>query len=164
MPRYIVYFDGENNYYDDSDFYVIGYDTATGKPFKHVYRSTRYAGYNPLEDSSDDKELQKMYNDKFFQSIHDVATIAAIRMEAEVGDIVKVTNPRARKHKGLEFEVLSTKSFMVFNRRESYTLVGRDGVQSNYMNCDVIKASDKKVEIVKRNLLLGTHKDGWMYV
>lgn len=108
MARYIIYYEGENNGYDDSDFYYMAIDTKENTIVKHVYASTRHAGFSPLEDS------EKKVGCSFYLDHARSIAIGEINhnmmydngsYEPWPDDEVRVSNPKARKHKDVIFKL-----------------------------------------------------------
>lgn len=143
MARYKIYNDGENNGYDDSDFYYMALDTKENKVIKHVHSSTRHAGFSPLEDSEmclNDSELIKRVENIICKGIDTDLS----KFEIFEGDTVKVTNPRVRNFKGVEFEVLSMRRYQPYT---PYVLYG-DGIHSAMKNCEVIKLGYEHKQLI----------------
>ena len=150
MKRYIAYYEGENNYYNDSDFYTMLIDTKEKKVIKHVWGSTRFAGSVEFPHEYDDvrsdlKEVEKYEKLATEYAVNEVPKRLA-RFDYEEGDVVKVTNPRVRKFKGETFKIEEIKKFKRFGRVVSETLIGINE------NGETIQTSASNVEIVKHGL------------
>lgn len=146
--RFIAYRKDENNRYSDSDFYIMLLDTKEDKVIKHVYATTRFAGctefaYDYLDLTQDPKRFKV---EKKAVEILKKKFETADFYEVEVGDIVKVTNPRARKFKEETFKVEEIKEFRMFNGRKvvSTTLFG-EGIRTDINNVSIVKNSPKKI-------------------
>lgn len=155
MERYIAYREDENNYYDDSDFYIMILDTKEEKIIKHVYGSTRFAGgidfpHKYLDLTKDEKrfEIEEKAIEIAFNDfdIDDTILSSGNTFPVEVGDIVRVTNPRARKFKGETFEVEEMKEWKLrYGFVGSTTLIG-GGVKTNLDNVTVVKHNTEKLK------------------
>lgn len=147
MKRFIAYYGGENNYYNDSDFYTMFVDTKEKKVIKHIWGSTRFGGSVEFPHEYDDvrsdlKEVEKYEELATEYAINEVPRRLG-SFNLEEGDVVKVTNPRVRKFKDETFKIEEVRAFKKFGRVISETLIGINDVG------ETIKTSASNVEIVK---------------
>lgn len=144
----VIFYQGEHNGYDDSDFYYVGVDTETGMLFKHIYGSTRWAGSQPLEDSIDFSEMIESEGEKakeqFQNAIKNLVDADKTILE---GDTVIVSNPRARNHKGETFIIHSVKEIYWNSQLQQYSAMNSDkSIQVNIKNLSLVKRSEKNFE------------------
>lgn len=141
--RFVAYMDGHNNLYHDSYFYYMIYDKKKQKAIKHTYGSTAWGGSvdfgNPLYF---DLENEFNYEEKAIEYFIE-KRVEEKTGGYQVGDIVKNTNPRARKHKGVQFRVLELSEWRSrYGRVESITLIGEneegEEIKVNSKNCEII--------------------------
>tara|TARA_B100000674_G_C37898648_1_gene942616 strand:- start:1007 stop:1582 length:576 start_codon:yes stop_codon:yes gene_type:complete len=163
MKRYIAYYEGENNYYNDSDFYTMLIDTKEKKVIKHVWGSTRFAGSVEFPHEYDDvrsdlKEVEKYEKLATEYAVNEVPKRLA-RFDYEEGDVVKVTNPRVRKFKGETFKIEEIKKFKRFGRVVSETLIGinetGETIQTSASNVEIVKHGLYKTLRVARRIVVG---------
>ena len=101
---FVILSEGENNGYDDSDFYYNLYDVKNHTIVKHIHSTTRGYGYNPVEGTVMN---YKDCSDEQVEIILDGATKKAINMIEVLGayvegDVVEVVKGRKYK-KGTTF-------------------------------------------------------------
>tara|TARA_R110000796_G_scaffold192641_1_gene309280 strand:+ start:1041 stop:1547 length:507 start_codon:yes stop_codon:yes gene_type:complete len=160
--RYIAYRDDENNGYNDSDFYFMILDTLDNKIIKHVHSSTRCGGF--VDFKHDYLDLTK--DERRFEIEAKAVEVAKTQVldrisnyDVEVGDIVKVTNPRVRSFKEETFKVESTRDFKKYGRVISTTLFGEnvhsDQIKTGETNVTVLRHNDKKLESAAFRLSVG---------
>lgn len=164
----VIMYDGEHNGYDDSDFYYVGINIKTGKYFKHVYGSTRWAGKQELpncvefgdlaEDEIDgmSKEaIKRMFDAEveriMLENLEDMTVLEKVR----VGDTVKVTNKRAKYYKDLEFVVKEVRDDY-FRGRYSRTLLWSDNhVNTATTNVTITKHAEHNLESFRQTIKAG---------
>lgn len=155
-----IFYSGENNYYDDSDFYDVYFDDTTNEVVKHVWGSTRHAGSIEIKG-----ETTNVINTPLYNEIMDKAK-ASVEMSVkknwmdtiffEIGDRVKNTNPRARKHKGLEFTVMAKSEWRSqYGRVESVNLIDSKGNRINQNNCTLIEIGEYRLNRIVGRILVG---------
>ena len=163
--RFVAFYDGENNGYDDSDFYYMILDTVDNKVIKFVHSTTRcYANSKfPYEFVSVvGTPLAQEYMDR----AKEVAKVQVLEKLdnneignwGEKGDIVLVTNPRVRKYKAETFFVTDIAETNYYGKVTT-NLLGRN-VQSKFVktadtNCTVLIHSDKKIKNLAERFVLG---------
>ena len=157
---FIKYYDGENNHYNESDFYWMILDTENRKIIKHQYASTRHAGFTPFEHEL----VDKVGDPETFQLAKEVAEEMAQSVAGHilpiVGDTVKNTNPRARKHKGSEF-IVSQISYWkgAYGRIETTYLHGvdqnGDEVKTNINNCTTLELGHGHLQSLAYRIKVG---------
>ena len=163
--RYIAYKNDENNYYDDSDFYLMILDTKENKVIKHIYGTTRFAGSVEFPH-----EYLDLTNDKLGYEVKKLALEVAKKQvleekriplyDVEIGDIVKVSNPRVRKFKDETFKVESKKSFRLrYGYVGSTTLFGEnvfaEPIKTAESNVTIVVHNDEKIERYANRLAVG---------
>jgi hypothetical protein len=162
--RYIAYRQDENNYYDDSDFYIMLLDTVDNKIIKHIYGTTRFAGSSKFEheylDLTQDykrHEVEKQALEVAKKQILEENRISSYNVE--IGDIVKVTNSRVRSFKEETFKVESKRDFTKFGRVVSTTLFGEnvfsEHIKTSESNVTIVRHHDKKVSRIADRLVVG---------
>jgi len=163
MKRYIAYYEGENNYYHDSDFYTMLVDTKEKKVIKHVWGSTRFGGSVEFPHEYDDvrsdlKEVEKYEKLATEYAVNEVPRRLG-SFDLEEGDVVKVTNPRVRKFKGETFKIEEIKKFKRFGRVVSETLIGinetGETIQTSASNVEIVKHGLYKTLRVARRIVVG---------
>ena len=163
MKRYIAYRQDENNYYDDSDFYIMILDTKEEKIIKHVYGTTRFAGsvdfeHDYLDLTQDEKRFEIEKKAKEIAKKQVLERLS--NYDVEVGDIVKVTNPRVRNFKGETFKVESKRDFKLsYGKVASTTLFGEnvfsEPIKTAESNVTVVRHNDSKIESAAFRLAVG---------
>jgi hypothetical protein len=164
MKRFVAYHQDEDNGYDDSDFYIMILDTKEEKIYKHVYGSTRFANAIPFqyeyEDLTSDSGRYE-YLEKALEIAKKIVNETITKVQ--VGDIVKVTNPRVKSFKGEIFKVETLRDFRLrYGRVVSTTLYGKndDGVaiKTSESNVSIIKHSDSKLYEEAYKIVVGYKK------
>jgi len=162
--QYVILCDRENNHYDDSWFYFIALDLVNGRVIKHVHSSTTGAGYRDLPNSV----MLNNVPDEFHAEVHAIANEASLIQAREyimanedykitVGDTVTVSNPRARKHKGVTFVVAGLDSWIGrYGRVEStHAYDANRDVVTALANLTVVEPSAARVSNTAERILLG---------
>ncbi|AMM43617.1 hypothetical protein FDG95_gp374 [Pectobacterium phage vB_PcaM_CBB] len=159
----VIIMDGENNYYDDSDFYYVGVNIKTGEYFKHYHSTTRAYGFRDLPKSVCINALADNVQEDV-RAMYKQACINEARrlMDTDydyiisTGDTVKVTNTRARKHKGETFVVTHTSTYEDnYGRTQTVYLHGGDDVKTSRTNCTRIAVGDAVINKVAERLAVG---------
>lgn len=159
----IIIVSREENGYDDSDFYYVGVNIKSGEYFKHYHSTTRGAGHNPLDNAafigSLSDTLQATVREMFKSScVAEANRLLSTDLDRwiDVGDTVKVSNPRARKFKGVEFVVTGFDDFIDgYGRRKTVYLLGDNGIKTNITNCTKINSGDKSIAALVDDLEVG---------
>lgn len=162
----VIFRDMENNYYEDSNFCYVGVNVRTGKYFKHVHSTTRFGGYDHLEKSVDFKdlpeEIQKEVSEIFKNStLEQAKEYITNRGEIMCGDVVQVTNARARKHKMVMFTVNNISSYRdYYGRCRTVYLHGKDEhgeeVKTAMTNCQIVHIGDSHLHKVAERFSIGS--------
>ena len=163
--RYVCYRQDENNYYDDSDFYFMIHDRVENKIIKHVYGTTRFGGHvdfpHELHMLIDGFGSHHEYENQVVKELAlKMAPEFASARDIQIGDIVKVTNPRVRKFKGETFKVQEMRDFKLrYGMVATTTLFGEnvfsEPIKTNKDNVEVITHNDKKLDSVAFRLMVG---------
>ncbi len=163
--RYVCYRQDENNFYDDSDFYFMIHDRVENKIIKHVYGTTRFGGHVDFPH-----ELHMLIDGfgghgEYENTVVKPITLAAApefanNRDVEVGDIVKVTNPRVRKFKDETFKVEEMKDFKLrYGMVASTTIYGEnvfsEPIKTALSNVTVVRHNDKKLDSVAFRMMVG---------
>lgn len=134
----------EVNGYNDSDFYEVVYDATTDRADQILVDTTRFAAVHGLpERVPATPEIRA----KFLVALAKQAAKAAETTPVAVGDTVKVTNPRARNHKGEVFVVTDFSEYRDRYGRSQTTYVhGEGGIRTSVQNVDKISAGEQGIK------------------
>ena len=161
-PRFIAYYEGENNGYDDSDFFTMFLDLQEKKVVKHIHSTTRCGGHVAFKhkyvEKYDDLEIIKLA--KTF-SLEVLSSDYAGRINyTNEGDIVQVTNTRVRKHKGSIFKITSLRKCQ-FSYGDKFYCLGKDivtgeDVKTSLDNVTLYKPLDSKIDRAINGIVFGS--------
>lgn len=163
--RFVVYYTGENNGYDDSDFYHMILDTVDNKVIKFIYGSTRCGEIAPFPHELNfavgtpvAAEIETKAKEIAKETVLEKLKNNEIPNYGERGDIVLVTNPRVRKHKEETFFVTDIQENNYYGKVTT-NLLGRN-VESKFVktadtNCTVLVHSEKKINHLVDRLVHG---------
>lgn len=164
VARNIILNEGEDNHYDDSDFWQVYLDRSSRQLVKHYTGSTRWGGTaDPLPESTHVWHLNDQLRKYFREQATCIAKEQALQLiigadasKARSGDTVKVTNPSARKNKGVEIIVHHRSEYCdSFGRVQTTYLHSVDGVKVIEHNCTITAVSDSRLNDLAENLLVG---------
>ena len=150
--RYIKYYEGENNYYDDSNFYSMYLDLKDKKIIKNIWGTTRCAGINNTFVEENKLEISDLTIQSDFDLLEQIAE-KEIDKESllrqigfKAGETVKVTNTRARKFKGETFKITKIQG-CYYDRNKTY-LFGVDAnnnpIKTSKDNCSLIEYDEQR--------------------
>lgn len=162
----IIMMDGENNYYDDSDFYYVGFNASTGQYFKHYHSTTRAGGFRSMPNAVLLSSLSTAAQEEAGQYFKNACLAEAERLMNEeysyvlsVGDTVNVSNTRVRKHKGETFTVLDKSTYKdMYGRTQTVYLHGANDagdIKTAHVNCTRVALGNEVLQDVAERLALG---------
>lgn len=150
----IIFNDVECNMYHDSYFYYIYYNRVTKQILKHEHSATAYASYQPLKDSVKLQDLPEKEQKELKQEIEMALETTALELIMENNiidewDTVKVSNPRARNFKGVEFVARHIKE-LIWNRRTTgWEATNEDRtIKTNLSNLTIVKPHQRSIDNV----------------
>lgn len=163
LARNIILNDGEDNHWDDSDFFHVYLDRVENKLVKFYTGSTRHGGSSELENAADIRHMNDQLQEYFWSKAKEAAkaqvlatVIGSGAHNARSGDTVKVTNPSARKNKGVEIKLHHRSEYCDnFGRVQSVYLHAEDGTKLIEHNCTVTAVSESRLNDLIENLLVG---------
>ena len=167
LPKFVIISSGENNFYDDSDFYHMVVDTTEKRLFKFIHSSTRFGGEARITDQDGnicEVAIQDLPSDLKNLACSMASTSAMQQAEAllmqchdfAIGDRVVVSYEKARKHKNLEFTVAEISEFTSrYGRTETTYLHANDGIKVNGTNCSMVKPSNERIAKIADRILSG---------
>lgn len=159
----IIMVDGENNGYDDSDFFYVGFNARTGDFFKHYHSTTRASGFRDLDNSvmvnalseSAQEQAREYFKAACFKEANRLMNVFYDNV-ISVGDTVTVTNTKARKFKGETFTVTDTSVWNdQYGRSMTKYLHGANGVKTNTLNCTRVSVGAAVLNKVAERLAVG---------
>ena len=167
LPKFVIISSGENNFYDDSDFYHMVVDTTEQRLFKFIHSSTRFGGEARITDQDGhicEVAISDLPSD-LKNSVGSMASTSAMQQaesllmkchDFAIGDRVVVSNEKARKHKNLEFTVASISEYTSrYGRTETTYLHASDGTKVNEINCSMVKPSVERINKIAGRILSG---------
>ena len=155
----VIMYTGENNYYDDSDFYYLVFDTETARISSITYASTRgHSNFDPkaeglvfLDDLTEKDAICSAYSAEL-NKLSKVHATGGTYDQIRKGDVVKNNNPRARKFKGVKFEV--TRVSDTTNRWGTTTFAyGAGDVKVNVDNLVIVEPSCSTLTYAKLDII-----------